>query len=276
MIATASPQSSQTQSAPIASQSAPIIDLGRGDDLNPRMSRWLSIGGIIGFLLWGATAPPAAPLHGFMHERGPTQVWCMVFSGMVAAFLVMKWQLLGREQKKLKAMDRDFAPLLASGDLDALNRRAEQSATLLGKRLLHIVGIWTSTESTFQLERNADSDAELYQLAQESSFSLVKVLMWAIPLLGFIGTVIGMGQAVCSFLLPPVPVSPWSLVVIVRLAPPVKLGAGVNLSWSRALLISCTVPMKVMVALLAPLPDEKESPVVLDSVRRPLVALSVT
>jgi biopolymer transport protein ExbB/TolQ len=199
VIATAPPQASAPLPAPIAPQAQPIIDLGRGDDLNPRLTRWLSIGGITGFLLWGAATPPAVPLHGFLHQRGPTQVWCLVLSGMVVAFLVMKWRILGREQKKIKAMDRDFAPLLASGDLDALSRRAEQSATLLGKRLLHIVGVWTSTESTFQLERNADADAELYQLAQESSFSLVKVLMWAIPLLGFIGTVIGMGQAVGSF-----------------------------------------------------------------------------
>ena len=32
-----------------------------------------------------------------------------------------------------------------------------------------------------------------------SSFSLPKVLLWAIPLMGFIGTVIGMSQAVGFF-----------------------------------------------------------------------------
>ena len=51
----------------------------------------------------------------------------------------------------------------------------------------------------FQLERAADSDVELYELSLSSSFSLPKVLLWAIPLMGFIGTVIGMSQAVGSF-----------------------------------------------------------------------------
>jgi biopolymer transport protein ExbB/TolQ len=126
-------------------------------------------------------------------------VACLVFAGMVVAFLVAKGRLLRREEQKLAAMNRDFAPLLASGDLDALERRAEQSASLLGKRLLRLLAVWRTTGSSFQLERSVDSDAELYELAQESSYSLVKVLMWAIPILGFIGTVIGMSQAVGSF-----------------------------------------------------------------------------
>jgi biopolymer transport protein ExbB/TolQ len=124
---------------------------------------------------------------------------CLVFAGMVGAFLVAKARLLRREEQKLAAMNRDFAPLLAGGDPDALERRAEQSASLLGKRLLRLLAVWRNTGSSFQLERSVDSDAELYELAQESSYSLVKVLMWAIPILGFIGTVIGMSQAVGSF-----------------------------------------------------------------------------
>ena len=184
-------------SDPVAAPAS--VDLGRGDDLSPRLNRWAPIGGVAGFLLWGLAAPPAVPLHAFLHQRGPTQVVCFVFAGMVIAFLVAKYRLMRAEDQKLSSLDRDVAALASSGDLDALSRRAEQSASLLGKRLLRVLGVWRSTESSFQLERTVDSDAELYQLAQESSYSLVKVLMWAIPILGFIGTVIGMSQAVGSF-----------------------------------------------------------------------------
>jgi len=175
------------------------VDLGRGDDLSPRLNRWAPIGGVAGFLVWALAAPPGAPFHAFLHQRGPTQVVCLVFAGMVIAFLVAKSRLLRAEDQKLASLDREFAGLATAGDLDALGRRAEQSASLLGKRLLRVLGVWRNTESSFQLERTVDSDAELYQLAQESSYSLVKVLMWAIPILGFIGTVIGMSQAVGSF-----------------------------------------------------------------------------
>jgi biopolymer transport protein ExbB/TolQ len=177
----------------------PRADLGRGDDLSPRLNRWAPIGGASGFVLWALAAPGAAPLHAFLHQRGPTQVVCLVFAGMVVAFLVAKARLLRDQEQKLQALDLDVAGLVASGDLDAVGRRAEQSASLAGKRLLRVLDVWRSTESSFQLERSVDGDAELYELAQETSYSLVKVLMWAIPILGFIGTVIGMSQAVGSF-----------------------------------------------------------------------------
>ena len=45
----------------------------------------------------------------------------------------------------------------------------------------------------------ADGDVDLYELSMSSSFSFPKLLLWAIPLTGFIGTVIGMSQAVGSF-----------------------------------------------------------------------------
>ena len=177
----------------------PGADLGRGDDLSPRLNRWAPIGGASGFVLWALAAPGAAPLHAFLHQRGPTQVVCLVFAGMVVAFLVAKARLLRDQEQKLQALDLDVAGLVASGDLDAVGRRAEQSASLAGKRLLRVLDVWRNTESSFQLERSVDGDAELYQLAQDTSYSLVKVLMWAIPILGFIGTVIGMSQAVGSF-----------------------------------------------------------------------------
>jgi biopolymer transport protein ExbB/TolQ len=46
-----------------------------------------------------------------------------------------------------------------------------------------------------QLRAQADADAE----AVESSYSLLRVFIWAIPILGFIGTVSGIGAAVGAF-----------------------------------------------------------------------------
>lgn len=46
-----------------------------------------------------------------------------------------------------------------------------------------------------QLESQAQSDAD----AVESSYAMVRVFIWAVPILGFIGTVIGIGAAVGGF-----------------------------------------------------------------------------
>jgi len=175
------------------------LSLGLGNDLDPRLARWGVTGGVGGFLVWAALAPTWMPLHLFMHQRGPTQVFCMVMGGMLLSFLISKWRLLQREKNAFLAFDLAIPQLIRNGDLDALATQAERSASLVGKRLLRLLEVWRSTGSSFQLERAADGDLELYELSSQSSYSLPKVLMWAIPLLGFIGTVIGMSQAVGSF-----------------------------------------------------------------------------
>ena len=175
------------------------VSLGLGNDLDPRVWRWIVPGGVGGFLAWAIATPEGMPLHALLHQRGPTQVVTLVMAGMLVAYLVGKWRRLQREQKAYLAFDLEIPSLIRAGDLEAITNRAERSKALVGKRLLRLLGVWDTTGSAFQLERAADADAELYELSMTSSFSLPKVLLWAIPLMGFIGTVIGMSQAVGSF-----------------------------------------------------------------------------
>jgi len=185
----------------LSSTAAPAagVSLGLGNDLDPKLQRWMLPGGIGGFLLWALATPEAMPFHEFLHQRGPTQVFVLVMGGMLLAFIINKWRILQREKKAYLAFDLSIAQAIRSGDLAAVTNQAERSASLVGKRLLRLLDVWRSTGSSFQLERSADSDVELYELSSQSSFSLPKVLLWAIPLLGFIGTVIGMSSAVGSF-----------------------------------------------------------------------------
>lgn len=184
-------------STPLNTQES--VSLGLGNDLDPKLFRWMLPGGIAGFLVWAVAAPSVMPLHALFHERGPTQVVTLIMGGMLVAFLINKWRKLQSEQKSYLAFDLEVPRLIRSGDLDAITTQAERSKALVGKRLLRLLCVWDSTGSSFQLERAADSDVELYELSMTSSFSLPKVLLWAIPLMGFIGTVIGMSQAVGSF-----------------------------------------------------------------------------
>lgn len=193
MIATLPPLADPAAALPDASA------LGAGRDLDPPRQRWIPFGGIGGFILWAIAFPEAAPFHAFLHQRGPTQVICLIAAGMLVAFLIAKWRLLKREQVAFSRLDVSVSGLIRSGDLAALTSRVDATASLLAKRLRHLLAIWQSTGSPFQLERVADADADLYELSMQSSYALAKVLLWAIPILGFIGTVIGMSQAVGSF-----------------------------------------------------------------------------
>jgi biopolymer transport protein ExbB/TolQ len=177
----------------------PSVSLGLGNDLDPKFGRWIITGGVVGFLIWAANFPEAMPGHALFHQRGPTQVSTLILGGMLGWFLFNKLKILQSAQKAYLAFDLEIPSLVRQGDLDAIKSKSEQSKSLVGKRLLHLLDVWESTGSAFQLERAADGDVDLYELSMSSSFSFPKLLLWAIPLTGFIGTVIGMSQAVGSF-----------------------------------------------------------------------------
>ena len=186
---------------PIGTRNVPVpsVSLGLGNDLDPKFGRWIITGGIIGFLIWAVNFPDAMPGHDLFHQRGPTQLGTLILGGMLGWFLVGKLRILNSAQKSYLAFDLEIPSLVRQGDLEAIKLKSEQSASLVGKRLLHLLDVWESTGSSFQLERSADTDNELFELSMISSYSFPKVLLWAIPLTGFIGTVIGMSQAVGSF-----------------------------------------------------------------------------
>ena len=175
------------------------VTLGQGNDLDPRFLRWCISGGIGGFLVWAITSVPAIPLHELLHLRGPTQIITLIMSGMLLAFLVSKWRRISKQEKGCSALEFDIVNLKNVDNLSAIRTKVEQGNYLVNKRIRRVLDVWESTGSSFQLERSADTDNELFELSMISSYSFPKVLLWAIPLTGFIGTVIGMSQAVGSF-----------------------------------------------------------------------------
>ena len=175
------------------------VTLGQGNDLDPRFLRWCISGGIGGFLVWAITSIPALPLHELLHQRGPTQIITLIMSGMLLAFLVSKWRRLSKQEKGCSTLEFDIINFNNIVDLGAIRSKIEQDNYLINKRIRRVLDVWESTGSSFQLERSADIDNELFELSMVSSYSFPKVLLWAIPLTGFIGTVIGMSQAVGSF-----------------------------------------------------------------------------
>ena len=175
------------------------VTLGQGNDLDPRFLRWCISGGIGGFMVWAITSVPAIPLHELLHQRGPTQIITLIMSGMLLGFLVSKWRRLSKQEKGCSALEFDIVNLNNIDELGAIRSKVEQGNYLVNKRIRRVLYVWESTGSSFQLERSADTDNDLFELSMVSSYSFPKVLLWAIPLTGFIGTVIGMSQAVGSF-----------------------------------------------------------------------------
>lgn len=104
-----------------------------------------------------------------------------------------------RDQKNIRLSPQ---PALAQGpessshllaELDELSIARQES--YLGKRLRNALEFVDKTETANGLEDElkylADVDAE----KQQESFALTRILIWAIPMLGFLGTVIGISGA---------------------------------------------------------------------------------
>jgi biopolymer transport protein ExbB/TolQ len=76
---------------------------------------------------------------------------------------------------------------------------ARQRRTFVVSRLARILRFYRSGRSAEEVASNLRVLAEADAQAVESSYVMVKVLIWAIPILGFIGTVLGIGQSVDGF-----------------------------------------------------------------------------
>jgi biopolymer transport protein ExbB/TolQ len=132
----------------------------------------------------------------------------------VISFLSM-WSavLLAWKYRRLRAQSRVFAVDLLPGSL------ADRVTPAAAPRYLaHLASLPADLASGFLVQRMARTlehfrvradvaeavdvlraQAERDEAAVESSFSMLRVFIWAIPILGFIGTVLGIGQSVGGF-----------------------------------------------------------------------------
>ncbi len=84
---------------------------------------------------------------------------------------------------------------LARG-LRRLGRRVQQ--TWLVRRVLSILDFVASRRSANELDDQLRSLADNDALAQENSYALLRFITWAVPILGFLGTVVGITDAVAN------------------------------------------------------------------------------
>src|SRR5262245_15499809 len=130
--------------------------------------------------------------------------WVLVaFFCVAVAALLLKWLRLRIE---FDALDRDLLPRWdgrpvavdkAPDLLASLNRQHERVLeTYLGRRIQAALDFLVQRKSTAQYDDRLRSPADCDAMTQENSFGLVRFLTWAIPILGFLGTVLGITKAI--------------------------------------------------------------------------------
>ena len=137
-----------------------------------------------------------------LYERGFTQFLVIYLACFVVSFTVIK---LIKLQQESVALRRSWVPQTvpfdnpSSRDLLTLQNNLTKQNQLLPIRCSRILGAYIQSGSRKVASELALDDSTFYLSATETSYTFPRVLVWAIPLLGFIGTVIGISQAVNGF-----------------------------------------------------------------------------
>jgi biopolymer transport protein ExbB/TolQ len=182
--------------------------LRRTGPTDPTLGLTGAAAALLTVLFYGAVVYPLSDtyLGQLFGARGSVPYGISFLSLWAAVVLALKYRSLLRQREAL-ALDllpRAVAERITPGDVPALVARLDALPGGAGRSLLaqrvrralqHFEARRDAREVMDQLGSQAQSDAD----AVESSYSMVQVFIWAVPILGFIGTVLGIGAAVGGF-----------------------------------------------------------------------------
>ena len=139
-------------------------------------------------------------------ERGTTQYVTMVLSFWCIGLLVLKWLNL---RKQRHAMMIQALPNDISEEINLSNLKQFHDHLITFPRPLrntYMVNRVRKALEFFYVRRNNPETATMISSLSEvdaakanGSYGIVKVFLWAIPIMGFIGTVVGIGAAIGGF-----------------------------------------------------------------------------
>ena len=137
-----------------------------------------------------------------LYERGFTQILVMILAAMVIATTALKFLRLQPEYLSLaKLWIAEHIPLENPRAPEVLNlqERLASDGSLIATRCSRVLNAYIKSGDRAKATEFALDDSSFYLSASESSYSVPRILVWAIPLLGFIGTVVGISKAVNGF-----------------------------------------------------------------------------
>ncbi len=151
----------------------------------------------IGELLLGAD-PSAAPILPFPFTV-QSVMWLVFFLGM--GELYQRYRSTHEEEAMLKQsfLPEDESIMLVAADLGPLYRRMHEQAggadMFLSRLIQRIVFQFQNTRSIEQANNLLNSSLELFNHEVDLRYSMLRYVIWLLPTLGFIGTVIGIALA---------------------------------------------------------------------------------
>ncbi|HBJ36358.1 MAG TPA: hypothetical protein DDZ51_16730 [Planctomycetaceae bacterium] len=181
---------------------------GSSDSANSDVSLVLSgLMGIIATVVFYALLYPVRDsfFGQLFWQRGPVPfpTTCLMFWAI--AILILKWNNL-KKQKTAMLLDilpTDISQEITVGGLDAFIKNINElpgatSDTFLVNRVVRGIEHFRARNHAAETVTMMGSQAEIDANNVNGSYTILKVFIWALPILGFIGTVMGVSAAVAS------------------------------------------------------------------------------
>lgn len=167
----------------------------------------LMIGAVISGFFYGVLAlNPSSSLYAMFYERGAVPPFIAVATGWCLAILFLKRAKLGIQRAALTRSvvpeDADYAisPATAQRVLVEVYRTVDDPKHfVLFNRIVAALSILKNLGRVSDVDEVLRGQAEQDESAIETSYGLVRGLIWAIPTLGFVGTVLGLSTAIGGF-----------------------------------------------------------------------------
>lgn len=139
-------------------------------------------------------------------HRGPTQYATLFLSFWSLAILWFKWRKLQFQRLALRYLvipdtpEFVLSPLTVDDVVERMYAIADEPrAFVLYNRILSALSNLKNLGRVGDVDDILRSVAEQDEASVETSYSLVQGFVWAIPVLGFIGTVLGLSQSIGAF-----------------------------------------------------------------------------
>ncbi len=140
---------------------------------------------------------------GWSRFFGYEQYACYVLSLWVALVLWHRWDELKRESKHLHrrlveaAPGQVFMPEQVPEVLDSVHR-AVPASSWCGTLVAGVLDRFATSRDVAAATATLQSECEGYVIDQDTRLAMIRYAIWAVPSIGFIGTVRGMGMALSA------------------------------------------------------------------------------
>lgn len=139
-------------------------------------------------------------------ERGATQYVTTLFMFICLALLILKWFNIKQQRRAMlietlpRDIDDEITIQNVSTFYDNLNAfPAKLQNTMIVNRIRKGLEFFYVRQNNPEVSEMLTSQSEVDANKVIGTYAIVKVFLWAIPIMGFIGTVIGIGDAIGGF-----------------------------------------------------------------------------